>query len=35
LQTSVDKQVQLMMENAKKSTDLKNKSGGGRRQLSR
>lgn len=35
LQSSVDKQVQLMMENAKKSTDLKNKSGGGRRQLSR
>ena len=36
LQSSVDKQVQLMMENAKKSSDLKNKSGGaGRRQLSR
>jgi phage recombination protein Bet len=36
LQTSVDKQVQLMLENAKKSSDLKNKSGGaGRRQLSR
>ena len=35
LQSSVDKQVQTMLENAKKSTDLKNKSGGGRRQLSR
>ena len=35
LQSSVDKQVQLMLENAKKSTDLKNKSGGGKRQLSR
>ena len=36
LQSSVDKQVQTMLENAKKSTDLKNKSGGaGKRQLSR
>ena len=35
LQSSVDKQVQTMLENAKKSTDLKNKSGGGRRQFSR
>ena len=36
LQSSVDRQVQAMLENAKKSTDLKNKSGGaGKRQLSR
>ena len=36
MQESVDKQVKMMLENAKKATDLKNKSGGaGRRQLSR
>ena len=35
MQESVDKQVKMMLENAKKATDLKNKSGGGRRQVSR
>ena len=36
MQASVDRQVQAMLESAKKATDLKNKSGGaGKRQLSR